>query len=103
VAYAAGLFEWRQRADGSVEHVLRVRGPAAHITDGLARPLAEVVYAAPTASTAPTRTTRFVHPDPLGSPDVLTDENGQRLEPRSYEAFGVPRGSGGVGRSARRS
>jgi RHS repeat-associated protein len=32
-----------------------------------------------------------VHPDPLGSPDVLTDEQGQRLEPKSYEAFGAPR------------
>ena len=53
--------------------------------------MVEVVYNAPSAATAPTRSLRFVHADPLGSTDALTDEKGAVVEQRSYDPFGAPR------------
>jgi hypothetical protein len=35
--------------------------------------------------------TRFLHADPLGSPDVVTAADGPVLERRSYEPFGARR------------
>jgi RHS repeat-associated protein len=91
VSFVAGLFERRQKADGSLEHTLRVLGPASSINDGPTRPLAEFVYTAPSASAPPTREKRFLHADPLGSPDVVTTADGPVLERRSYEPFGARR------------
>jgi RHS repeat-associated protein len=81
--YAGELYERHEKEDGSVEHILRVAA------DG--RTVAEVAFQANSAGATPARSERYLHPDHLGSPDVITGKGGTLLKRRSYTPFGQRR------------
>lgn len=79
--YADEIYEREQTTSTSAQHRYRIYGPG--------RVVAEIVRAQPViGSPTGTASIRYLHADPIGSPDLVTDATGATLERPQFEPFG---------------